>query len=162
SPAARRRVAAARRTVERALRKGARVYGVNTGFGKFADVSIGKADIEALQRNLVRSHAAGVGRPLPDGVVRAMIALRANALAKGHSGLRPGTVETLLALLAADILPVVPEQGSVGASGDLAPLAHLALALIGEGSVRWKGRTLQAAAALRRARIRPVTLGAKE
>ncbi len=162
SPSARRAIATARRTVERVLASGERVYGVNTGFGLFADVAIGPQDMEALQRNLVRSHAAGLGRALPDAVVRAMIVLRANALAKARSGVRVATVETLLGILAADVLPLVPEQGSVGASGDLAPLAHLALALIGEGKVRFRGRTLSAATALRQARIRPVTLGAKE
>ena len=162
SPSARRAIEAARRTVDRSLGRRERVYGVNTGFGRFADVAIEKEDIEALQRNLVRSHAAGVGRALPDEAVRAMMVLRANALAKGRSGVRVATVETLLRMLAADCLPVVPEQGSVGASGDLAPLAHLALLLIGEGKARFKGRSLAAPAALRRARIRPVTLGAKE
>ena len=162
SPSARRRIAAARRTVDAVLERGERVYGVNTGFGRFADVAIAPEDIEELQRNLVRSHAAGIGRPLPDEAVRAMMVLRANALARGHSGARVATVDTLLRMLAADCLPAVPEQGSVGASGDLAPLAHLALALIGEGKARYKGRSLSAAAALRRARIRPVTLSAKE
>jgi histidine ammonia-lyase len=162
SPSARRAIAAARRTVDDALRRGDCVYGVNTGFGRFADVAIAPDDIETLQRNLVRSHAAGVGRPLREEVVRAMMVLRANALAKGRSGVRVSTVETLLRMLAADCLPVVPEQGSVGASGDLAPLAHLALALIGEGKASFRGRRLSAAAALRRARIRAVTLGAKE
>jgi len=144
------------------VRRGARVYGVTTGFGRFADVAIPRDQLETLQRNLIRSHAAGVGRPLEDGAVRAMMALRANALARGNSGIRAATVETLLAMLAADILPIVPSQGSVGASGDLAPLAHLALALIGEGSVRVRGREASASRALRRARIRPVVLGAKE
>jgi histidine ammonia-lyase len=162
SPSARRAIAASRRTVDRALARGERVYGVNTGFGKFADVTIPPEDIEELQRNLVRSHAAGVGAPLPDPAVRAMMVLRANALARGQSGVRPETVETLLRMLAADVLPVVPEQGSVGASGDLAPLAHLALAMTGEGRVRAGGREARASAALRRARIRPVTLAAKE
>ncbi len=162
SPAARRAMRASRRVVDRATRSGASVYGVTTGFGKFADVPIPPERIEALQRNLIRSHAAGVGAPLPDAAVRAMIALRVNALARGYSGIRVPTVESLLAMLAADILPVVPSQGSVGASGDLAPLAHLALALIGEGRVRVGGREGPAASALRRARIRPVTLAAKE
>ena len=162
SSRAKRAVAASRRTVDRALARGERVYGVNTGFGKFADVPIAPQDIEELQRNLVRSHAAGVGSPLPDEAVRAMMALRANALARGQSGVRISTVEALLRMLAADVLPVVPEQGSVGASGDLAPLAHLALALIGEGRVRAGGRAATASAALRRARLRAVTLGAKE
>jgi histidine ammonia-lyase len=162
SPAARRAMRASRRVVDRAIRSGARVYGVTTGFGKFADVPIPPDQIATLQRNLIRSHAAGVGRPLEDRVVRAMMALRANALARGQSGIRVATVESLLKLLAADILPLVPEQGSVGASGDLAPLAHLALALIGEGRVRVRGRSFPAGRALRRARISPVVLAAKE
>ena len=141
SPAARRAMHDSRRVVERAVRSGESVYGVTTGFGKFADVPIPRDQIASLQRNLVRSHAAGVGDPLSDRVVRAMMALRANALARGNSGIRVSTVESLLRMLAADILPIVPAQGSVGASGDLAPLAHLALALIGEGSVRVRGRT---------------------
>ena len=155
-------MAASRRVVDRAVRSGARVYGVTTGFGKFADVPIAADQIETLQRNLIRSHAAGVGVPLEDRAVRAMMALRANALARGNSGIRVATVETLLEMLSADILPVIPSQGSVGASGDLAPLSHLALALIGEGAVRVRGRLVRAADALRRARIRPVALGAKE
>ncbi|HTO89307.1 MAG TPA: histidine ammonia-lyase [Thermoanaerobaculia bacterium] len=162
APPARRAIAASRRAVEAALRRRDRVYGLTTGFGNFANVEISPAEIEVLQRNLVRSHAAGVGEPLPDRAVRAMMVLRANALARGFSGVRPSTVETLLAMLAADLLPVVPRQGSVGASGDLAPLSHLALALIGEGEVRRRGRRLPAGRALAAARIRPVTLGAKE
>ncbi len=162
APSARRAMSASRRAVERAVRKGERVYGITTGFGRFADVAIPPDRLEELQRNLVRSHAAGVGDPLPDEAVRAMIALRANALAAGLSGIRVSTVERLLALLAADVLPIVPEKGSVGASGDLAPLAHLALALIGEGSVRRNGRVLSAARALRDAGIAPVLLRAKE
>ncbi len=162
SPGARRAMQASRRVVDRAICGGEKVYGVTTGFGKFADVPIPADQIEALQRNLIRSHAAGVGDPLPDGIVRAMMALRANALARGNSGIRVSTVETLLRMLAADVLPIVPAQGSVGASGDLAPLAHLALALIGEGTVRSRHRLQPARAALRRARIPPVTLAAKE
>ena len=162
APSARRAMAASRRTVEEAIRRGDTVYGITTGFGRFADVAIPRERLRELQQNLVRSHAAGVGDPLPDEVVRAMIALRANALARGRSGIRVSTVERLLALLAADVLPVVPEKGSVGASGDLAPLSHLALGLTGEGLVRRRGRTLPAARALRAARIAPVTLEAKE
>ena len=135
---------------------------MTTGFGRFSDVAIAQENLLALQINLVRSHAAGVGQPLSDGAVRAMMVLRANALARGQSGIRVSTVEALLAMLSADILPVVPEQGSVGASGDLAPLAHLALGLIGEGRVRRDGRTLPAARALRAAGLRPVVLEAKE
>jgi histidine ammonia-lyase len=162
TPKARRAMAASRRVVDRAVRGGARVYGVTTGFGKFADVAIPPGEIAALQRNLIRSHSAGVGPPLQATDVRAMMVLRANALARGNSGIRVATVETLLAMLAADILPVIPAQGSVGASGDLAPLSHLALALIGEGRVRVRGREMPSASALKRARIRPVSLEAKE
>jgi histidine ammonia-lyase len=162
SPGARRGMAASRRVVERAVRSGASAYGVTTGFGKFADVAIPRGELEALQRNLVRSHAAGVGTPLEDRAVRAMMVLRANALARGRSGVRIATVETLLAMLVAGVLPVVPSQGSVGASGDLAPLAHLALGLIGEGEATVRGRRGPARDALRRARIRPVSLEAKE
>jgi len=162
APSARRAMAASRRTVERAVRRGVRVYGLTTGFGKFADVAISSEELETLQKNLVRSHAAGVGRELPDRVVRVMIALRANALAKGFSGVRVSTVEALLAMLEADVLPVIPSQGSVGASGDLAPLAHLALGLMGEGRVRSNGRTLPASRALAQAGLSPVIFGAKE
>src|SRR5262245_25025914 len=162
SPSARRAMKASRRVVDRAIRRGARVYGVTTGFGKFADVAIPQAELAELQRNLIRSHAAGVGPALSAPAVRAMMLLRANALAKGHSGIRVSTVETLLAMLAADVLPVVPSQGSVGASGDLAPLSRLALGVMGEGRVRLRGRERPAREALRRARIRPASLGAKE
>ena len=162
APAARRAIAASRRVVDRAVRSGDKVYGVTTGFGKFADVAIPRGEIESLQRNLIRSHAAGVGPELSDDVVRATMALRANALARGNSGIRVATVQTLLEMLEADILPVVPSQGSVGASGDLAPLAHLALGLMGEGRVRVRGRERSAKEALRRARIAPASLAAKE
>jgi histidine ammonia-lyase len=162
SPSARRRIAASRRVVDRLARKGAVSYGITTGFGRFSDVVIPKEKLAELQRNLVRSHAAGVGEPLPAEAVRAMIALRANTLAKGFSGIRVETVEALLALLAADVLPVIPEQGSVGASGDLAPLAHLALGLIGEGEAFLRGRRIRAGKALADAGLRPVALAAKE
>jgi histidine ammonia-lyase len=162
APSARRAIEASRRVVERAVRRQDRVYGLTTGFGKFADVAISTEEIELLQKNLIRSHTAGVGEPLPDRAVRAMMVLRANALARGFSGVRVATVETLLRMLAADLLPIVPQQGSVGASGDLAPLAHLALGLMGEGDVRRRGRRLPARRALSEARLRPVVLGAKE
>jgi histidine ammonia-lyase len=162
APAARGRIRASRRTVERATRDGATVYGVNTGFGKLSRVRIDDADLGALQRNLVRSHAAGVGAPLPEPMVRAVMALRANCLARGHSGIRVETVERILELLDAGICPVIPEQGSVGASGDLAPLAHLALAVIGEGEVTVRGRRSTAARALKRAGLKPLELRAKE
>jgi histidine ammonia-lyase len=162
APSARRRVSASRRTVERALREGRLAYGVNTGFGQLADVRIPADQLAELQVNLIRSHAAGTGPPLDEHVVRAILALRANCLARGHSGLRLETLERMLAMLAAGIVPVVPEKGSVGASGDLAPLAHVALALIGEGDVLYRGTTMPAADAWKRARLSPVTLAAKE
>jgi histidine ammonia-lyase len=162
SASARKAMSASRRVVDRAVRRGDRVYGLTTGFGSLADVAIPREKLEELQTNLIRSHSAGVGEPLPDTAVRAAIALRANALAKGFSGIRVATVEALLAMLAADVLPVVPSQGSVGASGDLAPLAHLALGLTGEGLARRRGKTMPAAKALRTAGLSPVVLGAKE
>src|SRR5262249_39493985 len=155
-------MAASRATVERAVARGDRVYGVTTGFGRFADVAIEIERLEELQKNLVRSHASGVGPALPDRAVRAMMLLRANALAKGLSGVRVGTVRTLLEMLENDLLPGVPEQGSVGASGDLPPLSHLALAMMGEGMVRRRGLSLPAGEAMRRARLRPVVFAAKE
>lgn len=137
-------------------------YGINTGFGALAEVRIPKSELCALQRNLVRSHAAGVGPPLPDDVVRAMILLRAQVLALGYSGVRPVVVERLCAMLNAGVLPVIPSQGSVGACGDLAPLAHLALVLIGEGEARFEGATLPGGEALARAGLAPLELQAKE
>src|SRR5690606_37195613 len=145
-----------------AIAEGRPVYGVSTGFGALADVAISPEDRAALQVNLLRSHAAGVGPPLPDDVVRAALLLRAQALARGYSGVRPIVVERLIDLLNARIHPVVPEQGSVGASGDLAPLAHLALPLIGEGQVRRRDEVLPAENALAEAGITPITLEAKE
>ena len=162
APAARRRVEASRRAVDRAVRGGRQVYGVNTGFGHLANVSIPKDQLAELQVNLIRSHAAGTGAPLAEPVVRAILALRANCLARGHSGLKLETLERMLAMLAAGIVPIVPEKGSVGASGDLAPLAHVALALIGEGDVLYRGKTMPARQAWKRARLTPVTLAAKE
>jgi histidine ammonia-lyase len=156
------RIEAAARYVERLVAEGRVVYGVTTGFGEFATVTISKDETAHLQRNLIMSHAAGVGEPLPEDVVRAAMALRINALAKGYSGLRLSTVQTLLAMLNAGIHPVVPAQGSVGASGDLAPLSHIALALIGEGEVVYQGRRLPSRDALAAARLTPVVLGSKE
>lgn len=162
APRARRTMARSRALVERTLRAGTVAYGVNTGFGHLADVHIAPKDLADLQINLVRSHACGVGPPFAADETRAMMLLRANTLAKGLSGVRAGVVETILAMLRADIVPVVPSQGSVGASGDLAPLAHLALALIGEGPVVHRGRERSAAQAFRTARIAPVALAPKE
>jgi histidine ammonia-lyase len=133
------RLAPARRVVEDAVESGDVVYGITTGFGALATTPIGRAQTEALQYNLLRSHASGVGRPVSDEIVRAMLLLRARTLSQGHSGVRPIIVEKLLEMLNKGYLPVVPSQGSVGASGDLAPFAHLALPLIGEGRVRVDG-----------------------
>ncbi|HMF98899.1 MAG TPA: aromatic amino acid lyase, partial [Vicinamibacterales bacterium] len=133
SDAARARVQASRDVVERRAQSDQPAYGINTGFGSFADVKIAPDALEALQLNLLRSHAAGVGEPLPARAVRATMALRANVLAKGFSGIGVRTLEALMALVNAGVHPRVPSRGSVGASGDLAPLAHLALVLIGEG-----------------------------
>ena len=123
-------------------------YGVNTGFGKLASVRIADADLATLQRNLILSHAVGTGPALPDSVVRLILAMKAASLARGASGVRPVVVEALIGALAADALPVVPAKGSVGASGDLAPLAHLTAALMGVGEIRLKGEVLPAAEAL--------------
>jgi histidine ammonia-lyase len=139
------RLEPARHIVDRVVESDEIVYGITTGFGALATTHIGKTETETLQYNLLRSHAAGVGDPLPDELVRAMLLLRARTLAHGHSGVRPIIVEKLLELLDRDILPVVPSQGSVGASGDLAPFAHLALPLIGEGRVRVSGETVETA-----------------
>ncbi len=159
---ARARIAASRAVVDRAVASGGKVYGVTTGFGRLKDVSIGADRLRALQLNLLRSHAAGVGPAAPREVVRAMLLLRAASLAGGHSGVRPEVVEALLALLAADVTPVVPLQGSVGASGDLAPLAHLALVLVGEGEAWLRDQRMPASLALRGAGLVPLTLEAKE
>jgi histidine ammonia-lyase len=160
---ARERMRAARAVVERAAH-GSRehTYGVNTGFGRFVSKQIPEEQTEELQLRLLRSHACGVGEPYPDEVIRAAMLLRANALAKGNSGARVETVELLLECLRHGVLPVVPARGSVGASGDLAPLAHLALPLVGEGLARVDGEELDGAAALARAGLRPVRLVAKE
>ncbi len=139
-----------------------RVYGVNTGFGFLAETRISAGDVRALQNNLIRSHSCGVGEPLPRDVVRAMTLMRAQVLARGHSGVRITVVERLIELLNRRVHPVIPAQGSVGASGDLAPLAHLALALIGEGEAEYEGKTMDSADALAQAGIEPLSLEAKE
>ena len=159
---ARASIAAARAQVDGLIAGGLPVYGITTGVGQLASVRISPADASRLQLNIVRSHAAGVGPPLPEEAVRAMMLLRAHGLALGHSGVRPEVVELLVACLNRGIHPVVPEQGSVGASGDLAPLAHLALALIGEGDVLSGGRREPAAAALQREGLAPLRLAPKE
>jgi histidine ammonia-lyase len=159
---ARPRVERARRFVEQIVESGEVVYGINTGFGKLADVSIPHERLRELQVNLVRSHACGIGEPLNDRVVRAMMLQRANVLAKGYSGCRVEVIDTLVAMLNAGVHPVVPSRGSVGASGDLAPLAHLALVVIGEGEANFENQRLTGGEAMRRARIAPLALEAKE
>ena len=160
--AARAQVRAAREVVDEFARRDEPTYGINTGFGGLADVRIPAESLDALQVNLLRSHAAGVGDPLPIPVVRATMALRANVLAKGFSGIRLETLELLIELLNRRVHPVVPSRGSVGASGDLAPLAHLALVLIGEGEAWNDAKREPGAAALRREGLKPVALAAKE
>src|SRR6266478_3799142 len=162
APAAMERMKASRAVVDRVVSTGATAYGINTGFGKLASVRISPGQVRQLQLNLVRSHASGVGAPLSERETRAMILLRANALAKGFSGVRPVIVETLCEMLNRRIHPVIPSQGSVGASGDLAPLAHLAQVAIGEGQAVLGGETLSGGEALRRAKIAPLVLEAKE
>lgn len=162
APAARERVAAARALVEARLGDGEPHYGINTGFGTLAEVRIPADDLRRLQRNLILSHSVGVGQPLPPAETRALMLLRAACMAKGLSGIRPSTLELLLACLERGVLPVVPERGSVGASGDLAPLAHLALVLIGEGEATLGGERLPGAEALRRAGLAPAVLEPKE
>ncbi|MDR6874975.1 histidine ammonia-lyase [Bosea sp. BE125] len=155
-------IAAAQAIVDDIVAAGTVTYGVNTGFGKLASVRIADADLATLQRNLILSHAVGTGPALPDSVVRLILAMKAASLARGASGVRPVVVEALLGALAADALPVVPAKGSVGASGDLAPLAHLTAALMGVGEIRLKGMALPAAEALSRIGQAPLALGAKE
>src|SRR3984885_14918913 len=159
------RTKASRALVERVVSSGETAYGINTGFGKLASVRISTEQVRQLQINLVRSHACGVGTPLSGAETRAMMLFRANALAKGLSGIRPETVEVLCAMLNAKVHPVIPSQGSVGASGDLAPLAHLAHVVIGEGHARiggGSGAIITGADAMRQANIKPVALEAKE
>jgi len=162
SPVARPRILASRKAIEQIVERDAVVYGVNTGFGKLSDVRIPHGELRQLQLNLVRSHACGIGHPLSEPEVRAMMVLRANVLALGFSGIRFEVIELLCEMLNRRVYPVVPEKGSVGASGDLAPLAHLALNLIGEGEAFLEGKRMASAEALRRAQLKPVQLEAKE
>lgn len=162
---ARAQVVACREAIETILRMGHQapaVYGVNTGFGALAETRIGPGDLAKLQLNLLRSHACGIGPDLPDDVVRAMLLLRAQVIAFGHSGVRAEVVELLIELLNRGVCPRVPSQGSVGASGDLAPLAHLALVLVGEGEARLNGEMMRGGEALKRVGLKPVALAAKE
>ena len=156
------RVRAARRLVDRIADSEVPTYGINTGFGTLSEVSIARPDLRRLQRNLILSHAAGVGTPLLLEEVRALMILRANVLSGGFSGIREVTLDLLVAMLEQDVIPVIPEKGSVGASGDLAPLAHLALVLIGEGEAFYRGTRMPGRAALQQAGLTPVVLEAKE
>jgi histidine ammonia-lyase len=159
---ARGRVERARSYVEQIIERGDTVYGINTGFGALADVTIPQDKLRELQVNLVRSHSCGVGDPLAERVVRAMMLQRANVLAKGYSGCRARVIDTLVQMLNAGVHPVIPSRGSVGASGDLAPLAHQALVVIGEGEALYRGARMNGGEALRRASLEPLTLEAKE
>ena len=161
-PASAEAVQRSAQTVADIVAKGAPVYGINTGFGKLASVRIERDDLETLQRNIVLSHAAGVGEPMPAPVVRLMMALKLTSLAQGASGIRPATLALLEAFLQHDLVPVIPCQGSVGASGDLAPLSHLASVMIGVGEAFVGGERLSAADALARCGLAPLVLGAKE
>lgn len=155
-------ISRARAVVEKLISDGAVVYGITTGFGKFKDVYIEPEKVSQLQTNLIRSHAVGVGDELPEEIVRASFLTRINSLSKGYSGIRPELAKTALAILNNNICPVVPSQGSVGASGDLAPLSHMGLALIGEGVVIYKGERMSADTALSLAGIEPISFTAKE
>ena len=162
SPAVHARILAARKVIDDIVARDTVVYGVNTGFGKLADVRVAKNELRELQLNLVRSHACGIGQPLSEPEVRAMMLLRANVLALGFSGIRLELIQMLCEMLKRGVHPVIPEKGSVGASGDLAPLAHLALTLIGEGEAFFEGKRMESREALRRAKLEPVQLEAKE
>ena len=162
APSAHATIHASRRVVEEIVARRAVIYGVSTGFGKLSDVQIAPDQLQRLQLNLVRSHSCGIGRPLSEPEVRAMMLLRANVLTLGFSGIRLEVIRLLVEMLNRGVHPVIPEKGSVGASGDLAPLAHLALALIGEGEAFWKGAPMPSAAALKKAGLQPTDLQAKE
>ncbi len=156
------KVSLARQAVERFVAEGRVVYGITTGFGAFKDRLIPSDQVRELQRNIIMSHAVGVGAPFPTSVVRAMMLIRANALAKGHSGIRPEVLRLLLHMIERGVHPIVPQQGSLGASGDLAPLAHVALVMIGLGEAEFGGKRMAGAEALAQAGLAPVELQAKE
>ena len=155
-------IEAAAATINAIVRKGEAAYGINTGFGKLARTRIPDEQLDTLQRNLILSHSVGTGEPMSDATVRLVVLMKAASLARGHSGVRPVVIDTLLALLNAGISPLIPVKGSVGASGDLAPLSHMTLALMGEGDVLVDGQRVGAASALKKAGIAPITLAAKE
>lgn len=148
--------------VNNIVAEGRTAYGINTGFGLLAQTRIATEDLQNLQRSLVLSHAAGVGEALDDAMVRLIMVLKINSLARGFSGIRLSVIEALIALVNAEVYPLIPAKGSVGASGDLAPLAHMSLTLLGEGKARWQGEWLPATEALKKAGLEPITLEAKE
>jgi histidine ammonia-lyase len=162
TPNSERRIRETRNLVDRWVQEEKRIYGVTTGFGALSDVAISKKDTRLLQKNILMSHAAGVGDPLDEETVRAIMALRIKDLARGHSGIRLQTLQLLLALMNWDVCPIIPQKGSVGASGDLAPLAHLALVLLGLGGVTYKGQRLTGGQALSKCGLRPIQLEAGE
>lgn len=162
SDEAKKAIERARAVVDEKRRSGAVIYGLTTGFGKFADKHIADTDVEQLQKNLIVSHACGTGDPLPTDAVRAVMLLRLNALSRGYSGIRLSTMETLLEMLNQGVHPVIPEKGSLGASGDLVPLAHMVLPMIGEGLAEYRGKVLPGAEAMSSAGIPTVALAAKE
>ncbi len=162
APQARKKIQASRSYIEQRLKAGETIYGVNTGFGAFSSVKISPQDIIQLQKNLIRSHSAGIGEPFTVEQTRAIMMLRAGALARGHSGVREIVIDKILEFLNLGIIPVIPQQGSVGASGDLAPLSHLALALIGEGEVWQDGKAVTTSSVLKKKNIQPLELQAKE
>jgi len=162
APAALSRMLSGRKVVEGIIKENRTVYGITTGFGKFAEVRISPNEIDQLQENLIKSHATGVGLPFTREQVRAIMVLQANQLARGASGVRPEVVRQLLGLLNHDIIPLVPQQGSVGASGDLSPMAHIGLVMIGRGRAHYKGQLTGGAEALRRSGLKPLVLKAKE
>lgn len=162
SPTAKEAISRSRAIVDRFVDEKRKVYGITTGFGKFSDVAISKEETEDLQRNLIISHACGVGPHFSKDIARAIVLLRANALSKGFSGVRPSTVETLLEMLNKDVVPCIPEKGSLGASGDLAPLSHMVLVMIGEGEAFYQGEILPGRVAMERAGIPVITLTSKE
>ena len=151
-----------RKNLEKVLKTGKKIYGVNTGFGKLSSIKIDSSDLKTLQLNLIRSHACGLGQSFDDGIVRSIMLLKLITWTKGYSGVRIDLSNLLLSMLNNDILPIIPEQGSVGASGDLAPLAHLALSMIGEGSVKVNNKEISSKIALKRKKINPITLSSKE
>ena len=151
-----------RNYVEKLLREKKTVYGLTTGFGKFSDTYISSEDTKELQANLIRSHACGIGLALPEEVVRAIMLLRIKSLSLGYSGIRLEVVQTMIDMLNKDVVPVVPEKGSLGASGDLAPLSHVALVIFGEGEAAYEGRRMDGGMAMKLAGIQPISLEAKE